>query len=140
MGGNVSDSTDDTLPPHSGRRADDPRLEKLAEDFHGLQGYLERMNQRGAGIVQQQEAMRVAIAENTALTSENTQRIEVLAGTMAEVKTGNDSLLEMKETVEKHIVVMCTWARWVKRGLWSLLSLAGVLVPILVAAKQLGLF
>lgn len=100
---------DQTLPP--ARRSSDVRLDALERD----------------------------LKTNTLLTADNTEQIKAIALTVNEVKTGNDSLLEMKETIERHIGVMCTWARWFKRGAWGLLSLAGAALPVIVGLKQLGI-
>lgn len=101
-------SADDTLPPS--RRAADERL----------------------------SAFERALKENTDLTAENTVRLNTLSGTVDEIKTGTDSLLEMKTMFENHLTVLCTWGRWGRRALYGLCGLLGVVLPVVVAAKQLG--
>ncbi len=76
------------------------------------------------------------LQENTDLTTEAHRKVEQLSGTVTQIKTGTDALLDMKQTVEGHITVMCTWARWLKR---IALFVVPIILPGLVAAKQLGL-
>jgi hypothetical protein len=105
-------SEEETIPPAPVRRAADGRIDALERN----------------------------LAENTRITADQTVRLDKLAFTVDEIKVGNDSLLEMKDLVERHIAVMCTWARWFKRGAWGLLSLAGVVLPVVVGLKQLGVW
>lgn len=76
--------------------------------------------------------------DNTILTQANTDAIFGLRKELGEVNTKTDSLLDMKTTVENHIGVLCTWARWIRRGVLWLFGALGVILPVIVAAKQLG--
>lgn len=99
-----------TLPPVPDRRSGDARLAALERKLDA----------------------------NTKTTEENAVEITVLRGTVNEIKSGTDALLEMKTAFDKHLEVICTWAKWGKRSGYALLSFAGLALPILVAAKQLG--
>jgi len=76
-------------------RVDDPRIKKLVEDLEGVQGYVERINNQQVTLAHQQEAMRGALAENTALTAE-------MKSTVDQVK---DILTSFR--------VLATGAKWV---------------------------
>lgn len=76
--------------------------------------------------------------DNTTMTQNNAIEISELRLEVASVNTKADTLLEMKQSFDNHLNVLCTWGKWTRRGIYGVLSLAAVLLPVLVAAKQLG--
>ena len=98
-----------TLPPRE-RRASDTRILTIERDLQ----------------------------ENTRLTAENTQQITALRADVGGVKANTDALMEMKAAFDNHLEVLCTYGRWARRAFYGLTGIAGAILPLYVAAKQLG--
>lgn len=102
-------SEDATLPP-SNRRSSDVRIESIEK----------------------------RLDENTTMTLHNSAELAELRSEVATVDGKADTLLEMKQSFDNHLTVLCTYGRWTRRVVYGLLSVAGAALPIIVAAKQLG--
>ena len=82
-------------------------------------------------------ALSGKLEKNTRLTVQNNSEITALHGTVTEIKTDTDSLLEMKKAFDTHLGVLCTWRKWGRRARFALLSVAGAALPVIVAANAL---
>lgn len=104
----MSSDPEDTLPPQ--RRSGDKRIDQIERKLD----------------------------DNTTMTAAHGAQIAELRTKVNNIDHKTDALLEMKTAFDNHLNVLCTWARWGKNAIYGALGIAGLVLPVYVAAKQLG--